>query len=246
MKGKLSGKKCVIIGASSGIGSKITEYFAKEDAGLIIASRNIGALSKLAARLVRYAGMDVFRCDAAVENDVLELFSFIKKNHGRIDVLVNCQGMARYEKFEEHTLGNWEETLKTNLTSMFLTSREAYKLMINRKKGRIINISSMVGTQGTYYKAGYVASKFGVEGLSRALALEGQLHNVKVTTICPGAVNSSFWDKNPQYRPPEKYSLQPEDIAELAVYVASLRDRVLLEQVVIKPNYCLEKIKSGK
>ena len=124
MKGKLSGKKCVIIGASSGIGSKITEYFAKEDAGLIIASRNIGALSKLAARLVRYAGMDVFRCDAAVENDVLELFSFIKKNHGRVDVLVNCQGMARYEKFEEHTLGNWEETLKTNLTSMFLTSRE--------------------------------------------------------------------------------------------------------------------------
>ena len=242
---KLSGKKCLIIGASSGIGAKIAGLFAEEGAGLILASRNIDALSRLGARLVKHSSVDVYRCDATVEADVLELFSFIKKNHGGLDVLVNCQGMARYEKFEEHTLKTWNETLNVNLTSMFLTMREAFRLMMKKKRGRIINLSSMTGIEGTYYKAAYVASKFGVEGLSKAVAMEGELHNIKVTTICPGGVDTPFWDKNPSFRPPRELSLKPRDIAELVLYVASLDDRVMINQIVIKPNYCLKKIRGG-
>ena len=122
--------------------------------------------------------------------------------------------------------------MEVNLKGVFLCSKEAMKIMKKQKSGYIINISSTSGKRGYAEGGAYCASKFGVRGFSQALAEEAKEHNVRVSVICPGAVDTPFFDKV-GWGGEKKNMLRPEDIADVAVFLATRPENVWMDEIVV-------------
>ena len=177
--------------------------------------------------------------DVRSESDMEEMARQTIDRFGRIDILVASAGILRAKgcnpKLMVDVLAEeWDEVLNTNLTGVFLSNRAVLPTMIKQRKGSIVNISSISGRVGRAYDSAYCASKFGVIGLSEALAEEVRQYNIRVQVILPAAVDTSMWDQNgPIPRPPD---LLPADrVAELIVYLITLPDDTMLINPVIAP-----------
>jgi len=229
---KLDGKVALITGASSGIGLAMAKLFAAEGAKVVMSARDAKKLNE-AAKEVK--GEKLLVCaDVTKASDVKNLFEKAVARFGRIDIAIANAGYGVFGEVAEFDEKDWDGVIAVNLKGVFLCCREAMRVMKKQKSGYIITISSTSGKESFAEGGAYCASKFGVRGFSQCLAEEAKKHDVRVSVICPGAVDTHFFDKI-NWVGEKKNMLRPEDIAEVALFLATRPENVWLPEVVARP-----------
>jgi len=238
----LEGKVCIVTGAGKGIGKETARLFFESGAKLSLITRNMQDsidLSKAANfgddRALLYEG------DVSDENTVVDFVSRTIQKFEKIDVLINNAGMRFRKKFMEISLADWNKVISTNLGSVYLMCREAGRQMIEQKSGKIINISSIIGTLGLPELAAYGASKGGMITLTKCLALEWAEHNINVNVIAPGFCETSYVDnfkkKRDLYnftidRTPQKKWGASLDVANACLFLSSEASKYITGEVL--------------
>jgi 3-oxoacyl-[acyl-carrier protein] reductase len=230
---KLEDKVAIVTGAGSGIGRAIALAFAQEGACVALAGRTEETLVRVADE-VRALGGDVLPVRASVSDpaDVQRMVQEARSHFGRVNILVNNAGVFVYRRFLDLTLQDWDETIDTNLKGIFLCCQAVLPGMVEQKQGNIINISSIHGKIGDAKLAAHCASKFGVIGLTQALAKEVIEHNINVNVICPGQVSSRWVEERNTLDAPLSTQLKPADVARVAVFLASSDSAIMTGSVI--------------
>ncbi len=185
----LDGKVVIITGASAGLGEQFAHAFAESGAHVVLGARREELLKKIADELSAKHGVKALpiMTDVTKEADIVNLVDKTVKEFGKVDVLVNNAGMYIVKPLIEQTLEDWNTVMNVNLTSAFLATREVAKVMIPKRSGSIINISSTFGFGGTEFtEVSYYASKGGMVTMTKALAVELGKYNIRVNAIAPG------------------------------------------------------------
>ena len=186
----LKEKVAVVTGASSGLGRQIAEAFAKQGADLAILARRVERLEELKERLEKEYGVKVFpvKVDVTSTEEIDAAAEAVRKEFGRVDILLNCAGSSKDKGVVEMNDEEWDFTIATDLTSVFKMTRAFARIMKENKYGRIINIASMYGLVGNteIHTVAYHSSKGGVVNFKRAVAAELALDGITCNAICPG------------------------------------------------------------
>jgi len=231
----LKDKIAVVTGGTKGIGYAIAESLLKNGAKVFICARDKFELKRALEKLSALGKVDGEICDVRTEAQVEAMFSECKRVFGGIDILVNNAGIGIIGKtVEQMSSEDFEQTLQTNLFGVFYTCHHAIPLIKKRGGGYIINVSSLAGQNAHPKMAAYNASKFGLNGFSEALMQEVRADNIKVTTICPGSVNTFFGGDEPSED--QAWQLQPEDIAQTVLDLLAMNDRALPSKIEIRPS----------
>jgi NAD(P)-dependent dehydrogenase (short-subunit alcohol dehydrogenase family) len=226
----------IVTGSSSGIGRETALALAQEGAKVVLAARREEKLKKVARDILSRGGEAlVVPTDISEETQVEAMVGEALREFGRVDILVNNAGMGHWGPVMHFKTEDWDEVFDVNVKGTFLCSREVLPTMVEQRSGRIINISSDAGEIPFAEGSAYCAAKAAVIAFSRCLALEMLPHDVGVHVICPGYVDTPWYDGDPS-APDRGKMLKAGDIARLAVYLAALRPRVLIDQVVIQPR----------
>ncbi len=247
----LQGKIAVVTGASRGIGRAIALALADEGVAVALGSRSLEELGQLASTIESQGGRAV-----AVPLDVTDKASIeaaVKETAaslGAADIVVNNAGIAKSAKTVDMDDELWDEHLRVNLTGAYHVTRAFLPGLIDKNWGRIINIASTAGKVGFLYTAAYCASKHGLLGLTRALALEMVRHNVTVNAICPGYVATDMTKRSIanisrqtgmseadarsrlEKLSPQNRLIEPEEVARVAVMLASDEARGINGQAI--------------
>jgi NAD(P)-dependent dehydrogenase (short-subunit alcohol dehydrogenase family) len=211
----LQGRVALVTGASRGIGAATAEALGAAGARVVLAARDSGALEAVARRINRAGGQALaVPSDIAEREDVEQLFAAVEQV-GPLAALVCAAAVLTPSPFDETTQEIWERTLAVNLTGAFLCCRTAFAAMRAAGGGMIVNIASLSGVYATEKFPGltaYNVSKYGVIGLTEAIAVEGRDHGISAICVSPGAVDTEMLRAaNPALRP----GLTPEDVARL-------------------------------
>jgi len=214
----LAGRVAVVTGASQGIGAATATAIAAAGAHVILAARKREALEDVAGRIRQAGGAaTAVPTDVSQATDVERLFAAAQGAAGTPTALVCAAAVLTSALFAETTVEMWQQTLGVNLTGSFLCCRAAFTAMRSAGEGRIVNIASLSGVYATEKFPGlaaYNVSKYGVIGLTEAVAVEGREHGISAICVSPGAVDTEMLRQaNPQLRP----GLTPADVAELIV-----------------------------
>jgi 3-oxoacyl-[acyl-carrier protein] reductase len=219
----LSGKTALVTGASRGIGEAIARRLGETGAHVLCAARSVDRVNQIAGEIGNATGVEL---DIAAP-DVRERVAALLKERS-IDILVNNAGITEDDLFIRMKPDAWIKVLRTNLDSAFHISQEVVKKMIRARWGRVINISSVVGLMGNAGQANYAASKAGLIGLTKSLALEIGSRNVTVNAVAPGYIQTAMTDALPadaQEKLTERIALKrlgtPDDIAWAVTFLAS-------------------------
>lgn len=214
---RLLERVAIITGGGRGIGRGIALAFAREGAKVVICSRTRAEVEKVAAE-VEWWGGEVLPvvADVTDEKSVSSLVGKTLERFGRVDLLVNNAGVWLPGGLQDYSLADWETTMATNLRGVFLCTKAVFGPMKEGGGGKIINISSIRGKEGYPGMAAYCASKFGVVGLTQALAEEWKPFNIKVNAVCPGPVDTTFAEGAAR----DEARILPEDVAHLVVFPA--------------------------
>jgi NAD(P)-dependent dehydrogenase (short-subunit alcohol dehydrogenase family) len=185
---KLENQKAIVTGGGRGIGKTIALALASEGADVLVSGRQSDVLEATVAEIENLGRRGVFTVtDVAQDIEVLEMVRTGIEKLGRIDILINNAGIVGpTAPVSNISRAEWDEVMAVNLTGAFLCARAVIPHMIERRSGRIINISSIAGKLGYALRSPYAASKWAMLGLSRTLALELGPHNIQVNAICPG------------------------------------------------------------
>jgi NAD(P)-dependent dehydrogenase (short-subunit alcohol dehydrogenase family) len=229
-------KTAVVTGAGSGVGRAIALRFASEGWRVALVGRRIEPLAETAAAARADDGrVALFSCDVSVSDSVAAMGAEVLARFGEIDVLVNAAGInVTHRSFHALSLDDWHAVLATNLHGAYYCVRAFLPAMRTRKTGTIININSDVGKVARDLAGpAYVASKFGLMGLTQQINAEERSHGVRACSICPRDVNTPLLDKRPQPPSAEARSrmLQPEDLADCAWLVATLPSRAVVDEI---------------
>jgi NAD(P)-dependent dehydrogenase (short-subunit alcohol dehydrogenase family) len=245
MAEQLQGKIAIITGASNGIGRGIAELFAAEGAKTVLVARRAELLDEVAAGIEAKGGEALpLPADLTKEDAIVALFKKTVETFGRLDVLVNNAGIATHKNTEDITIDYWNEALAINITAPFLCAREAVRIMKAQQPqgGRIINIGSVSAKTPRPDSLPYTVTKFGLQGMTHQLTMDGRKHNIVSSIIHPGATLSSFSTRRGRTKagygekPGDDYIMAAEDVAKIVVLMAALSDEVNLYEATILPN----------
>ena len=220
----LSGKSAIVTGASRGIGLAIARALAREGVRLGLLSRSRPDL-----------GGEFVACDLANLEQIPAAVRQLLERLGTVDFLINNAGTFLEQTVPDMQLADWERVQRVNLTAPFLLTREVLPHMITRREGRIVNVSSTSGMQGYLHQSAYCASKHGLLGFSRSLALEVKPHNIHVHALCPGGVDTDLIKGTCLgERLKGQPMINPEDIAEMVLFLLRQPDNIDLAEVVVR------------
>lgn len=231
---RLEGKTAIVTGAASGIGLAVAKRLAADGAKVVIGDRNAQGVEE-AARTIG-SSASALALDVADEASCQALVDHAVGLHGGLDILCNIAGVLDFGRFADVDRGRWDRVISVNLTGVYQMCRAAMPHLVDRR-GNIVNMASAAGLVGVPYNSAYTASKHGVVGLTRALALEFSKEGVRVNAVCPGGVDTPMLHQEP----PENIDWQmvmrsaswldsgamatPDDIADTVAFLASAEAR---------------------
>ena len=230
---KLTNKIALVTGGGTGIGKAIAKAILAEGAKVIIIGRTEAKL--LEAQDELGSGIEIMVCDITIESQVTNLYETIMSKHGKLDILINNAGTSFKEKAHVLSFESWKKVIDVNLNGAFLCARGAMKIMVSQKLGRIINIGSISGQMSRPLNAPYTASKFGIEGLTRAFALDGRDHGVAVSVIHPGNVATDIISKDEIPKRKKEGFVLLEDLGKLAITMLTISPNVNILGSVVLP-----------
>lgn len=238
---KLDGKSALITGASGAIGGEIARFMHKAGASVVISGTNIQKLEELAKELKDGGGqaVHVLPSNLSDAEATKELFGKAETASGHIDILVCNAGITRDNLMIRMSESDFDEVININLKSAFILCKDALKNMSKRKYGRIICVSSVVARMGNFGQANYAASKAGLIGMVKSVALEGASRNITANCIAPGfvvsamtnAIKDEIKDKIKAKIPLGSFG-EPSDIAAAALYLSSDQARYVTGTVL--------------
>jgi NADP-dependent 3-hydroxy acid dehydrogenase YdfG len=233
----LGGQVTVVTGASSGIGAAVARQFAAAGSHVVLAARRQAKLDEVKSQIEQAGGSaSSVTVDVTDYGQVTNLTDSTIQEHGQIDILVNNAGHAVAKPLLQTTVQELDAQLDSNLRGLCYGCHAAVPHMVRRGTGHIINIGSICSMNHYPEYAAYVAAKFGVLGFSRSLYEEVRKHGIRVNVLCPAAVNTSWADVAGTELPwPQEERLQPEDLAETALFCVALPKRVQVENIVLWP-----------
>lgn len=230
---RLAGKVAIVTGSSSGIGKAIALRFGEEGARVVVAARRADLCERVAARIREGGGEAVaVPTDVTDEAQVERLIAETVRRFGRLDILVNNAGIGGGGRVADMSTEDFDRVLDTNLRGTFFCCRAGFRQMARQGGGVILNMSSVAGVDAWAGTAAYSASKHGILALSKALADEGRSCGIKVSAICPGGVADELVDATPA-EIERSGKISPFDVAETAVYLATLGPNTVVHRVVL-------------
>lgn len=230
---RLHDRVAIVTGSSSGIGKAIALRFGEEGAKVAVAARRADLCERTTDQIRRNGGTAiVLPTDVTDERQVESLIQDTVRQFGRLDILVNNAGIFGGTRLAETATEVFDEVMNTNVRGTFFCCRAGFNQMKRQGGGVIINMSSVAGVQAWNGTGTYSASKHAIMALTKALADEGRPHRIKVSAICPGGVADELVDATPdELLRSERIS--PYDIAETALYLATLGPYAVVHQIVV-------------
>lgn len=230
----------VITGAARGIGKAIAESFAKKGVNLVVGDISFDQARETANELMKLniKAMPV-KLDVSKSDEVAKVFDDVLKEFGRIDILVNNAGITKDGLVMRLKEEDWDAVININLKSVFLCSKEAIKVMMKQRYGRIVNIASVVAFMGNPGQANYSASKAGIVGLTKTIAKEYANRGITANAVAPGFITTAMTDALPENVKEEMKKAIPigrfgsvEDVANAVVFLASPDSGYITGQVI--------------
>jgi 3-oxoacyl-[acyl-carrier protein] reductase len=231
----LTGQVALVTGAGRGIGAAIARKLSSLGATTILCGRTQSTLEQTARAITESRGKtEVIACDVTAPHQIQHAAARVDSTFGRLDVLVNNAGVGGFNS-PLHTLPpeEWERILNTNLRGVYYKIRAFAPLMIRARAGHIINISSLAGKNALPNGAAYAASKWGLNGLTYSVAEELRPHNIRVSVICPGSVDTEL---SPHTGKDPKKMLQSEDVAHAVVMLVTQAPQSFMSEVLLRPT----------
>jgi len=234
---KLQGRVAIITGASSGVGYEAARLLAREGAVVVAAARRRDKLEWLVGEVAGQGGSALaLPTDVTDSAQVTRLVESAHNLFGRIDILVNAAGVVnKVAPVEQFSDAEFRAVVETNLYGAFYAARAAIPYMKRQRAGTIVNVSSRVGKIGVANIAPFCASKFALAGLSQAIAQELRPHNVYVTTIFPGMINTDIHPLNPaeEFR---RQLMTARDVAEAVLWTCTLPPSLRVDELPLMPR----------
>ena len=222
----LKKKNVIVTGASGGIGNSIVKKLYELDANILATGTNIEKLNDLKKK---FGKIKILPFDISKSEDIDKfLDNAVQELEGNLDCIVNNAGVTYDNLAIRMSLDEWRKVIDINLTSTFLMCKFAIKKMLKNKKGKIINITSIVGHSGNLGQSNYTASKAGIIAMSKSLAIEYAKKNININCISPGFIKTAMTDKiDPKFKEiiiskiPSNRLGEPDDIANAVLFLAS-------------------------
>ena len=221
----LKGKNIIVTGASGGIGNSIIEKLNEFGANVLASGTKIEKLEELKKRFDK---IKILKFDISQSSKIEEFIENASKELGGLDCIINNAGITQDNLAIRMSIEEWKKVIEVNLTSTFLMSKFSIKKMLKNKKGKIINITSVVGHTGNLGQANYTASKAGIVAMSKSLAIEYAKKNININCISPGFIKTAMTEKlDDKFKEviiskiPSARLGEPEDIANAVLFLAS-------------------------
>ena len=226
-------KVIVITGASRGIGQEIAKTLSKKGYQIIANyNKSEKEIKELKQELEKEnINIEIIKADVSKRTEVTEMIQYIIKKYKKIDVLINNAGISQIKEFTQITDEDWNNMINTNLNSVFYTTQEVCKNMIQNKQGCIINISSIWGLTGASCEVHYSVSKAGIDAMTKSLAKELGPSNIRINSIAPGIINTTM---NSELTQEEKNEIQNEIPLEK---IGEAKDIAKCIEWLIEDNY---------
>jgi len=231
----LLGQVAVVTGAGRGIGAAISRKLAALGATVVLCGRSQSALDSTAQSILDAGGKtEVIACDVTVLHQLEYTAARVDSTFKRLDILVNNAGIGGFTE-PLHTLppDDWDRILNTNLRGVYFAIRAFAPLMIRAFSGHIVNISSLAGKNPLKNGAAYAASKWGLNGLSYSVAEELRQHNIRVSVICPGSVDTEL---SPHAGKDPSKMLQSSDVAHAVAMLVTQAPQSFISEVLLRPT----------
>ena len=226
----LTGKTALVTGASRGIGRAIALELASQGANVAVNYAGSEAKANEVVDEIKALGRDAFayKCNVSDSANVTEMVKSVIDRFGSLDILVNNAGITKDNLIVRMKEEEWDDVININLKGVFLVTKAVTRQMMKQRKGRIINIASIVGVSGNPGQANYVAAKAGVIGLTKTTAKELASRNITVNAIAPGFITTDMTDQLPEEIKAEMLKQiplarlgEPKDVAKAAAFLAS-------------------------
>ncbi len=230
-------ERALITGASRGIGKAVALRLAEEGIAVALVARSHPDLLAVQAEIQAKGGKaEVFPIDLADLPALPQRLQALLDRFGACDVLVNNAGVAYVGPLANVALSDWQRVIDLNLTAAFLCAQAVLPAMRRQRFGVIVNVVSIAGKRAFPNWGAYCASKFGLLGFSQALAEEERQHGIRVTSLCPGAVDTPLWDTDTvQVDFDRSKMLSPEWVADLIAYLVRLPAGAVVEDLSLMP-----------
>ncbi|GIV34487.1 MAG: short-chain dehydrogenase [Chitinophagales bacterium] len=224
---ELKGKAAIVTGASKGIGKAITQALLEKGVRVAGWSRSAPDIHHPQFTYIKTDISKMQEADSAFEKSLMALSN-------ELHILINNAGLGFFAKLEDITPEQWHQMFNTNVHGLYYVTRKAIPLMKAQQLGHIVNIASIAGLTGIEEATGYCATKFAVRGISQSLFKELRKHNIKVTSICPGSVNTEFFN-NVEGTTANETMIHPEDLAASVIHLLETPDNFLPVELEVRP-----------
>ena len=231
----LAGQVALVTGAGRGIGAAIARALAGLGATVVACGRTPASLEQTVQAIVQ-AGYraETMECDVTRSESVESVAQALRSKHGRLDILVNNAGIGGFTSLlHELPIDDWDRILNTNLRGVYYAIRAFAPIMIERRSGHIINISSLAGKNALPKGAAYAASKWGLNGLTYSVAEELRAYNIRVSVVCPGSTNTAL---SPHEGKDPARMLQPDDVAHVVAMLVTQSPQSFASEVLLRPT----------
>ena len=225
----------IVTGAARGIGRAASLRLAANGYTVGLIDVQEDGLQAVKAEIQNAGGKaEAYPCSVTDADALAHAFTQFAQTSGRLDALVNCAGAGLFAGVEETTPAQWRSILEINLTGTFLACQAVLPLMRKQGTGQILNVISIAGKRAFALQSAYCASKWGTLGFTRVLAQEVRAQGIRVMALCPGAVDTPFWDENEQGFDRTRM-LRTEDVVDAIMFMLSQPAGAVTEEMELMP-----------